>query len=104
MDDHWAALGEQFARYASVAKDVHGVLLPLLLKDCKFTLHVQALVKLEFRDPSRTLWDAEIDRLRAYLDRPAPGVFVEVGRFPGIALPHACSASALIGPGPCSME
>ena len=71
MDDHWAALGEQLAAYASVAKNVHGVLLPLLLKDCKLTLHVQALVKLDFRDPSWTLWAAEIDRLRAYLDRPA---------------------------------
>jgi len=34
MDDHWAEFGEQIAAYASVAKDVHGVLLPLLLQDC----------------------------------------------------------------------
>ena len=82
---------------ASVAKDVHGVLLPLLREDCKLTMHVQALVKLDFRDPSRALWDAEIDRLRAYLDRtvaagadlpcPYPGMrpFTEddVGRFFG---------------------
>jgi hypothetical protein len=71
MDDHWAAFGEQLAAYASVAKDVHGVLLPLLLEDCKLTMHVQSLVKLDFRDPSWALWNAEIDRLRAYLDRPA---------------------------------
>jgi hypothetical protein len=71
MDDHWAAFGEQLAAYASVAKDVHGVLLPLLREDCKLTMHVQALVKLDFRDPSRALWEAEIDRLHAYLDRPA---------------------------------
>ena len=71
MDDYWAAFGEQLAAYASVAKDVHGVLLPLLLEDCKLTMYVQSLVKLDFRDPSRALWDAEIDRLRAYLDRPA---------------------------------
>src|SRR5882724_1601400 len=32
MDDHWAAFGEQLAAYASVAKDIHGVLLPLLLE------------------------------------------------------------------------
>ena len=62
MDDHWAACYEQLAAYARVAKDVHGVLLPLLLKDGKLTLHVQVLAKLDFRDPSRTLWDAEIDR------------------------------------------
>jgi len=66
LDDHWAALGEQLAAYASVAKDVHSVLLLLLVKDCKLTLHVQALGKLDFRDPSRTLWDAASDRLRAY--------------------------------------
>jgi WD40 repeat protein len=71
MDDAWAAFGEQLAAYASVAKDVHGVLLPLLREDCKLTMHVQALAKLDFRDPSRALWDAEIARLRAYLDRPA---------------------------------
>lgn len=71
MDDHWAAFGEQLAAYASVARDGHGVLIPLLLENCKLTMHVQSLVKLDFRDQSRTLWDAEIDRLRAYLDRPA---------------------------------
>jgi hypothetical protein len=71
MDDHWAAFGEQLAAYASVAKDLHGVLLPLLLEDCKLTLLAQFLVKLDFRDPTREAWDAEIDRLRGYLDRPA---------------------------------
>ena len=71
MDDHWAAFGEQLAAYASMAKDVHGVLLPLLREDCKLTMYVQSLVKLDFRDPSRTTWEAEIDRLRAYLARPA---------------------------------
>ena len=71
MDDHWAALGEQLAAHACVAREGHGVLLPLLLGDCKLTMHVQSLVKLDFRDPSRTSWDAEIDRLREYLDRPA---------------------------------
>jgi hypothetical protein len=70
MDDHWAGFGEQLAAYASVAKDVHGVLLPLLLEDCKLTMHVRSLVKLDFRDPSRASWEAEIDRLRGYLDRP----------------------------------
>ena len=61
----------------STASSVHGVLLPLLLEACKLTMHVQSpLVKLDFRDPSRTLWDAEdaedaeINRLRTYLDRP----------------------------------
>jgi hypothetical protein len=71
MNDRWAAFGEQLTAYASMAKDVHGVLLPLLLEDCKLTMHVQSLVKLDFRDPSRTSWDAEIDRLRGYLDRPS---------------------------------
>ncbi|TMQ17794.1 MAG: hypothetical protein E6J90_21760 [Deltaproteobacteria bacterium] len=71
MDDRWAAFGEQLVAYASVAKDVHGVLLPLLLDDCKLTMHVQSLVRLDFRDPTREAWEAEIDRLRAYLDRPA---------------------------------
>ena len=51
MDDHWTASDEQLAAYASVAKDVYGVLLPLLMKDCKLTLPVQALVKFDFRDP-----------------------------------------------------
>src|SRR5512140_2251263 len=71
MDDHWAAFGEQLAAYASVAKDRHGVLLPLLLEDCALTMHVASLVKLDFRDPTREAWDAEFDRLHRYLDRPA---------------------------------
>ncbi len=71
MEDQWAAFGEQLAAYASVARDVHGVLLPLLLEDCKLTMHVASLVKLDFHDPSRASWDAEIGRLRGYLDRPA---------------------------------
>jgi hypothetical protein len=74
MAHHWAAFGEQLVAFASVAKDLHGVLLPLLLEDCEdceLTLHVQSLVKLDFRDPTREAWDAEIDRLRRYLGRPA---------------------------------
>ena len=34
----WRTFGEQRAAYASVAKDVHGVLLPLLLEECKLTM------------------------------------------------------------------
>jgi WD40 repeat protein len=71
MADRWAAFGEQLAAYASVAEDVHGVLLPLLLEDCQLTMHVASLVKLDFRDPSPASWEAEIDRLRGYLDQPA---------------------------------
>jgi energy-coupling factor transporter ATP-binding protein EcfA2 len=71
MDEHWAAFGEQLAVYASVARGVHGVLLPLLLEDCKLTMHVESLVKLDFREPSPKSWDAEIDRLRGYLERSA---------------------------------
>ena len=56
MDDHWAAFGEQLAAYASVAKGLHGVLLPLLLEDCALTMHVESLVKLDFRDPTREAW------------------------------------------------
>jgi hypothetical protein len=32
------------------SKDVHDVLLPLLLEDCKLKMRVQSLVKLDFRD------------------------------------------------------
>ena len=71
MGDCWSTFGEQLAAYASVAKDVHGVLLPLLLEDCRLTVHVQSLVKLDFRDSARDIWDAEMDRLRAYFDQPA---------------------------------
>jgi len=56
------AFGEQLAAHASVAKDVHGVLLPLLLDDCKLTMQVQSLVKLDFRDPTRAAWDAQVER------------------------------------------
>jgi WD40 repeat protein len=71
MDDRWAMFGEQLAAYASVARHCHGVLLPLLLEDCKLPVHVQSLVTLDFRDPARDVWDAQIDRLRAYLGLPA---------------------------------
>jgi len=71
MGDHWAEFGEQIAAYASVAKDVHGVLLPLLLEDCELPTHIRALVKLDFRSPACDGWEAEVDRLRDHLDRPA---------------------------------
>jgi hypothetical protein len=44
------------------------VLLPLLLEDCALTIHVESLVKLDFQDPTREVYDAEIDR-RLDLDR-----------------------------------
>jgi WD40 repeat protein len=71
MADHGSVFGEQLAAYASVAKDVHGVLLPLLLQDCDLPVHIRALVALDFRDPTRDAWDREIHRLRTYLDCPA---------------------------------
>lgn len=67
--DHWAVLGEQIVAYASVAKDSHGTLLPLLREDCDLPVHVRALVMLDFRDPARDAWDAEADRLRHFLGR-----------------------------------
>jgi hypothetical protein len=71
MTDHWAVFGEQLAAYASVAKDVQGELLPLLLEDCELPTHIRALVKLDFRDSAREVWTAEMDRLHQYLDQPA---------------------------------
>jgi WD40 repeat protein len=71
MDDPWAALGEQLAAHARIARRAHGRLLPLLLEDCALSDHVQMLVPLDFRDSSREAWEAEVERLRAYLERPA---------------------------------
>lgn len=59
MTDHWAVFGEQLAAYASVAQDIHGKLLPLMLEDCELPTHIRALVKLDFRDPAREVWAAE---------------------------------------------
>jgi hypothetical protein len=70
MVDQWAAFGEQLAAYASVARDAHGEMLPLLLEDCELPAHIRALVMLDFRDPARKVWTAEIARLRRYFDRP----------------------------------
>ena len=71
MDDPWAAFGQQLATNARVAGRGHGALLPLLLEDCALAMYIQALVPLDFRDPTREAWEAEIERLRAYLDQPA---------------------------------
>jgi len=71
MADHWAVFGEQLAAYASLAQDVQGELLPLMLADCELPLHIQALVKLDYRDPTREVWAAETGRLRQYFDLPA---------------------------------
>src|SRR5215510_814705 len=73
MADDWALFAEHLVTYASVDKHTHGVLLPLLLEDCEIPTHIQALVKLDFRDPTREVWTAEIDRLHQYLaQRPVP--------------------------------
>lgn len=71
VDDDWAGYSQHIAAYASMANDVCGEFLPLVLGDCKLTMHAQSLVKLDFRDQSRGRWEAEIAKLRRYLDVPA---------------------------------
>lgn len=74
LADDWAVFGEQIAVYASVAKDIHGVLLPLLLADCDLPAHIRALVMLDFRNPARDGWESEVERLLAYFGRPTASV------------------------------
>jgi hypothetical protein len=81
MTDHWAVFGEQLAAHVSATRSVHGILLPLLLEDCELPAHIQALVKLDFRDPAPERWKAEADRLHQYLDRPT-------GPEPDMACPY----------------
>jgi len=71
LADDWTMFGEQIATYASVSRNVHGVLLPLLLSDCTVPARIQALIALDFRASARERWEGEIGRLRAYLERPA---------------------------------
>jgi WD40 repeat protein len=71
MNDRLAGFGQQLAAYASVADDVRGTLLPLLLEDCELTMHIKSLVKLDFRNSAREVWEHEMARLCAYLERPA---------------------------------
>jgi hypothetical protein len=70
IDDHWSEFGEQIAAHASLARDGSRTLLPLLLQDCEIPPHIAALTLLDFRNPVRDTWEAEIDRLRRYLGRP----------------------------------
>lgn len=70
LADNWAVFGEQIAAYASVARNVHGVLLPLLLADCDLPAHIRALVTLDFRSATREVWETEVGRLRTHLERP----------------------------------
>ncbi len=81
MADHWAVFGEQLAAYATVAREAHGKLIPLMLEDCELPTHIRALVKLDFRDPAREVWAAETARLLQYLGLP-------VGSEPGIPCPY----------------
>jgi WD40 repeat protein len=69
--DHWAVLGERIAQYASLARDHHAVLLPLLREDCELPAHIRMQVALDFRDPGRDAWGDEIERLRAHLEPAA---------------------------------
>jgi len=71
MADHWAIFGEQLAAYATVAREAHGQLLPLVLENCELPTHIRALVKLDFRDATREVWQAEIERLLRYFDQAA---------------------------------
>jgi hypothetical protein len=70
MDDHWVEAGQLLAAHASASPGASGALLPLLLEDCPLPVHMESRVKLDFRDPSRSVWNAEIDRLREYLGQP----------------------------------
>lgn len=84
IDDHWAEFGEQIAAHASLARDSNRTLLPLLLQDCQIPPHIRALTLLDFRNPSRDAWEAEIGRLRAYLDPPAMPVCDLPCPYPGM--------------------
>src|SRR6185295_10992963 len=67
MTDGWAMFGEQLASHASVS---NGLLIPLLRADCDVPLRLDALVTLDFRDP--TDWARGTQRLRTTLEQPAP--------------------------------
>jgi len=67
LADGWALFGQQLAAHATVTASSRGTLIPLLLEDCQQSLHLQSLVKLDFRDRASDLWRAEIDKLRGFL-------------------------------------
>lgn len=66
LRDRWAVYGEQLASHAHL---MSGKVLPLLLTDCQLPLRLDALVPLDFRDPSR--WHDELERLARHLGRSA---------------------------------
>src|SRR6185436_17214730 len=65
--DRLAQLAELLASHAS---GTTGRLVPLLHTDCELPLRLDFRVSLDFRDPAR--WAEEDEKLRAYLQQPAP--------------------------------
>jgi hypothetical protein len=64
-----AALAELLASHDSLRRDA-GRLIPILLKPCDLSLHIDFRVRLDCTDPSR--WQPEVARLRDLLQQGAP--------------------------------
>ncbi len=67
LAEGWAVFGESLAGHHAMRG---GLLVPLLLFDCALPLRLEFRCKLDCRDPARRA--AEMARLRALLDLPAP--------------------------------
>lgn len=68
VTDVWAKHAELLASHASVAEARR--VIPIYLDDCEVPLHLAAAVSLDLR--ARQRWEAELSRLRALLEPPAP--------------------------------
>jgi energy-coupling factor transporter ATP-binding protein EcfA2 len=97
LADRWAGFAEQIAACACVARQGHGILLPVLLDDCELPARLRALTALDFRSSHRGAWQAEIARLRAYLDRPPPAEPELLSPYSGLRQLTADDAGKLLG-------
>lgn len=97
LDDAWAKFGHRLATHASADREGPGTLLPLLREDCGLSGHVDAIEKLDFRDRSRTSWEAEVQKLQRYLGRPVAPARELSCPYPGMRPFHAEEADRFFG-------
>ena len=68
----WTRLAEQLAQHRGVERGDDATVIPLLLADCDVPLVSRFRVSLDFRNPDRPHWEAQVARLRERLaDAPA---------------------------------
>ena len=95
----WAQFANQLALQHTIEAEDDGnaTLVPAILADCDLPLLSRFRAPLDFRDPAREHWEAEVARLRTRLAAPAPTAAALACPYPGLRPFTADDAASFCG-------